>query len=236
MIDGWLAAETDEAAKIPQLKIWIQEENQAKRKQEELRLRKIRAAIAQKTGDTGVVVEEMTALAQAEPAAAKKREALYQIAYAHYTANNFDAALPEFQKLAHLDSGAPDDLAIQSEHLALDILAKKKAFGEALSQARLWTKDARFAGWIRSLPNHASELEDLKKVEIGGVRMGGIAWNQRPGARDFSARLRSQCLNTAILLQRASVGGETWQRSGFDRRFEKDREKRRIGRRTGSFR
>jgi hypothetical protein len=166
MIDGWIAAESDDNAKINQLKIWIQEEKQAGRPKEEQRLRKMRAATAQKTKNYAVVAEEMTELKGFAGSETQKREVIYQVAYARYQNKEYDKCLATFIELAAVPkSRVPDKWAIQSEHLALDILAQRKDYAAVVSQAQLWTKDPRFALWLKEAKDHKDELADIQKVE-----------------------------------------------------------------------
>lgn len=167
MIDGWIAAENDEAAKIKQLQVWIGEEEKGGRTKEAIRLRKIRAASAQKAKDFTVVAEEMSALKGAATGAGEKREAAYQVAYAQYQNKEYDAALPKFKELAVMPAGqyTPDKWAVLSQNLALDILAQKKNYPELIAQAKSWTADARFANWEKNAKDNREEIADVKKVQ-----------------------------------------------------------------------
>lgn len=173
MVDGWLAAESDDGAKLKQLAVWIEEEKQAGNLLEEKRLREMRAATAQKTKDYPVLIVELDALEKLAKTPTEKRERSYQIAYAFYQNKDFAKALPIFQKLSTIPTNTdekiddkPDKWAIQSENLALDILGQQKAYSEVVKQAQLWTRDKRFESWIAALPAHANDLRDLKKVEL----------------------------------------------------------------------
>jgi len=167
MIDGWLAAEKEDAPKINQLKIWIAEEEAAKRDKEAVRLRKIRASLAQKAKDYSIVAEEMSALKPFAEGAAQKRETIYQLAYAQYQNKDYATALPKFLELATIPNGSftPDKWAIQSEHLSLDIMAQKKDYQAVVLQAQKWTKDSRFPMWLATNKEFQSELSDMKKIE-----------------------------------------------------------------------
>lgn len=167
MIDGWLAAETDADAKIKLLKIWIGEEEAAKRDKEAVRLREIRASLAQKVENYPVVAEEMSVL-KTKMEGSQKRVMSYQLAFAQYKNKDFAAALPEFMELATVgaESLAPDKWAIQSQHLALDILASKKDYQGVIAQAQKWTKDSRYNGWLATIRDFRQELTDIRKIEI----------------------------------------------------------------------
>jgi hypothetical protein len=167
MIDGWIAAEKDDATKIKQLHVWIGEEQQAQRMKETVRLRKIRAAVAQKAKDYTVVAEEMTALKDSATGSTEKREAIYQVAYANYLNKDYAAALPKFKELATIPSGkyTPDKWAVQSQNLALDILAHNKDYAGVIAQAKTWTADPRYAGWVKNVKDGRDDVADIKKVE-----------------------------------------------------------------------
>lgn len=165
MVDGWLAAETDPARKLAQLKVWIGEEMlQPTHAQALIQLRETRASVAQKAGHWEIVIEEMAALASFAPAAGKSREYRYLGARAMYEKKDYGAALPVFQGLAQAD---PDALlgeakyGVESENLALDILGLQKKFAEVEVQADAWLKHPH------SSPKIASEMGDLRRIAEG---------------------------------------------------------------------
>lgn len=208
MIDGWLAAETLDLAKLKQLKIWIGEEEQAKRQKEVIRLRKIRASIAQKTKDYTIVAEEMSALKPFAEGAAQKREAIYQIAYAQYLNKDYASALPKFIELATMPAGnfTPDKWSIQSEHLALDIFNQKKDYKALIQQAQAWTKDARYALWSKNVKDHLEELNDIKKVETSAQFEWATSLGNSPEALAIFSKdcmdgvlVPQSCSNTQVL-------------------------------------
>lgn len=167
MIDGWIAAETEDGAKIAQLQTWIGEETKLGHDKEAVRLRKIRAALAQKDKNYDIVAEEMSALKSSAGTASEKREDIYQVAYALYQKKDYANALPKFQKLSAIPSGSytPDKWAIQSENLALDILAQQKDYAAVLTQSRLWSHDPRFATWVKTVKEGRDDLAGVKKIE-----------------------------------------------------------------------
>ncbi|MGZ3721550.1 MAG: tetratricopeptide repeat protein [Bdellovibrionales bacterium] len=208
MIDGWIAAESDDAAKIKQLHVWIGEEEAAKRTKEVIRLRKIRASIAQKTKDFNVVAEEMTALKGFATGATEKREAIYQIAYANYLNKDYVSALPKFVELAAIPAGnvTPDKWAVQGQNLALDILAQKKDYPALIAQAQTWTADARYATWLKTVKENRDEVADIKKVEAKAQFEYATSLGNTPGAlKVFSQNcfeglfLPQSCANAQVL-------------------------------------
>jgi hypothetical protein len=182
MIDGWIAAEKDDTKKSAQLKIWIDEDTQLKLTAEATRLRRLRAAVAQKNKDYAVVTEEMSALQPIVGNSAEKREVQYQIAYSQYQSKNYAQALPAFVALAALPATGntpPDKWAVQSENLALDILAQNKDYRGTLTQAQTWTKDPRFKTWVQS-SGFSKELSDLVTIETSSEFEWASAQSQNP--------------------------------------------------------
>lgn len=137
MIEGWLAAEKDDHRKVDRLVGWITEQPGSRK------LREMRAAAAQRVGNQAVVAAEMAALAALpgiEPA--KVREYHYLQARALYETKDYSAALPLFEELAALGGAKPDQWALQSQHLALDILAQKKDLAGVRRRAEDWATHA----------------------------------------------------------------------------------------------
>ncbi|MBS1986233.1 MAG: hypothetical protein JST16_18890 [Bdellovibrionales bacterium] len=162
-MQGWVAAEPDADKKLTQLAVWIQAEpaNSATQKG----LRELRAAVAQEAQRNDVVADEMKLLAaSAAPGDIKAREHRYIRAKSLYDAGKVDESLLEFQSLATYrapQAPAVDKWAIQSEHLALDILNQKKNYAALLAQARLWTNDSKLA----NDPKLASDVAEIRKIE-----------------------------------------------------------------------
>jgi hypothetical protein len=209
MIDGWLAAETDAAAKVTQLKIWIAEETAAGRGAEAVRLRNMRAGTAQTARMFEIVIEELTELKKQIPAGPKAREMEYQIAYAHYQKKDQAAALPMFAALAAFDeqsAAMPDKWALQSEHLVLNILAESKDFGQVVKQAEAWTKHPKFGSWLANAKDQKDELADIQKIESSARFEWAVGLGQKPEAlavfKDYCDRdrqLPQSCTNAQVL-------------------------------------
>jgi tetratricopeptide (TPR) repeat protein len=182
MIDGWIASEKDDVKKSAQLKIWIAQDTEFKLTSEVARLRRLRAAVAQKNKDYAVVTEEMSALQPMTGSAAEKREVQYQIAYSQYQNKNYEQALPAFVALATMPvngTAAPDKWAVQSQNLALDILGQKKDYRGMLSQVQKWTKNPHFKTWV-STGGFSKELSDLISIETNAEFELASAQAQNP--------------------------------------------------------
>lgn len=174
MIDGWIAAESNPEKKIARLAQWISEPHTQGK--ELIRLREMRASIAQKAKNNAIVAEEMAALTAIAATPAKKREYQYLTARAHYELKNLDQAMPLFQTLSARSSfgNEPDQWAIQSKNLVLDILNQKKDFAQILANAEEWTNDPI----LKRNAKLKDELADIQKIadqakfELAGINRG----------------------------------------------------------------
>jgi hypothetical protein len=138
MIEGWLAAEREDARKIERLAGWVVESPDSRK------LRELRAATAQKAGRHEIVAQEMGALSSlAGVESAKAREYRYLQARALYELKDNAGARPHFEALAAGVAGQkPDAWTTQSRHLLLDILAQAKDLASVAKQAAAWSGDA----------------------------------------------------------------------------------------------
>jgi tetratricopeptide (TPR) repeat protein len=134
MRSGWLAAHDNEEDKLQRLASWIATE---KNPTEMRRYRQERAAIAAKLKNTAVVRAEAHELVKTTDEA-EAREWTYVEAKAAQDLGDETVALGLFQQLA-LKTTNPDKWAVQSQHLALDILNKQKRYQDIATQAALWT-------------------------------------------------------------------------------------------------
>lgn len=169
MMEGWLVAETDHEQKIKQLSKWIPEVSQSGLKADEIKMRQHRAASAKSIKRHDIVIEDMTALIPLVDTKELKTETKYHLAYAYYESGNIEKALPLFQDLAKIDGNSLGTWALKSEHLALDILAKKKAYAEVIEQAKSWTSSPQFAQWSKDNKNPTAELLDIQKIQTEAI-------------------------------------------------------------------
>ncbi len=198
MIDGWLAAETDPSSKISQLKSWIAE---ASAGSDQVRLREFRASIAQKSGALDIVIEEMSALSAT--ASAKSREYRYLWARAHYEKKDFVSALSNFKTLAELGSSAPDQWAIQSQNLALDILGQQKNFAALTTQAQGWLNHSGIAAFAAKNTELARELSDMKKIAIEASFEGASAMAQNASQAGEALSLFAAFCEQGVLTEKS---------------------------------
>jgi len=174
--EGFLASESDPQAKLEKLARWIEEEPNS------IKLREFRASIAQKAGLNDLVSAEMGALA----GLTGSREHKYLQARALYEGKKYDQALPVFRALAQVSSGSPDQWAIQSQNLALDILAMNKSsagFSAVIAQASSWL-DAGWAtiGGNKLNPKLSGELSEMAKIRDQARFEMAVALGETPMA------------------------------------------------------
>ena len=171
LIDGWLAVEPDASRKAAQLAIWIAEEK-AKGKEgkggEEIRLRKIRLSLAQELKDQEMIIFEALALADLLKKLGKEepsRHHRYLAARIYYEQKEYDKAVPLFEALSQQGSQVkmgerPDQWAIQSQNLILDILNTRKQYAQMLKKVNSWAKNPA----LRNDPKFKNELKAMEKV------------------------------------------------------------------------
>lgn len=180
VIEGWLAATSEPEARMSRIQTWLSQRSRFEFSPDEIVfLREFRAAAAQKAKDLNGLVEEMSALAALSEKTgpeSKHREYQYLMARALYEQKKFVEALPVFQALAQAgsaSSGSPDSWAVQSQHLALDVLAQAKDYSAISRQARIWTsnphlvQDAKLAAEVAEMSKVAMEARFEQAVSLG---------------------------------------------------------------------
>lgn len=159
MREGWMAAASDDQMKMERLALWISE---SKGTADERKFRQERAALALKNKNYTVIREEAKALANTTDVA-QKREWTYVEAKAALDSGDDTFALTQFQELAKMNTN-PDKWAVQSQHLALDILNKQKKFSELAAQAATWTTVAALKD--SSVKADVSEMEAARSQAL----------------------------------------------------------------------
>ena len=167
MQQGWLKVEKDVEKKVNQLGKWISEDIKSGFSNGDIRkLRQTRLSLAQKLKKSDIVIEESLAVAELlkkdEKTIEEAREFTYVAAREHYKAKRYSKSLELFLPLADISKRESiDKWAMQSQHLALDILNKRKDFPKIMAQADLWLSSKSF-----------SQNKELKKdfAEISLVR------------------------------------------------------------------
>lgn len=188
VMEGWVAAETDGNAKLAKLKEWTQSTRYNLSANDRLALHELRAGIAQKEKNYAVVAEEMNALLAASPTAAKAAEYRYSLAKAAYDQKDYAKALPLFQALSAegAATGNVDKYAIQSQHLALDILNQQKDLAGIEKQAALWTTNAKLRGNAKV----AADLKEMGEVSEQAEFERAVSLGETP---DALTKFRSFC-------------------------------------------
>ncbi len=158
MMEGWIASEKDPASKTSQLKAWLEDASFALKSEESLKLHEMRAATAQAAKDTPTVIEETRALIGLTQDPAKVREYRYSYARALYESKDYAASLPIFKELAQIEGAQPAQLALESQHLALDVLGLQKDYRAVMQQALTWTARPQLEA------THSRELAEMRAI------------------------------------------------------------------------
>lgn len=210
MRSGWLAAQADDEARLARLATWIQIEKDSK---EVRRYRTDRAAIAAKLKKTEIVRLEAAELAKTTNTA-ESREWSYVEAKAALDLGDDAHALKIFQTLA-LKTENPDKWAVQSQHLALDILNKQKRFQEIAQQAALWTgvsalQNSAYKADVQEMSRVGREASFEYAASLGETpaalaefnrfcQSGEFAEKSCPNARVLAIKLKDQATLVQVL-------------------------------------
>jgi hypothetical protein len=181
VMEGWVAAETDANVQLAKLKEWTTNPRHNLKPADKIALHELRAGLAQKAKNSDVVIEEMQALLATNPAPAKALEYRYALARAAYEKKDYARALPAFQAIASeavAKGGEIDKLAIQSQHLALEILNQQKDLAGLEKQAALWTSNAS----IRANAKLADDLKEMAEASDQAEFEGAVALQSTPEA------------------------------------------------------
>jgi hypothetical protein len=199
IIDGWVAAETDASKKVAQLQAWAVQQGALKSKAQELRLHKLRLAIASKANISAVVVEEAAYLGAQATDVQEKRELLYQQARGLYELKKNDEALALFIQLAKVTKEKPDKTAIFSQNLALDILASQKRFDEVIAQSNSWTKSPAIRALAERDGDLAKEINDMIAISEKSLfeKSSSVAAAPAPTGKKQSAAKLAEAAKSA---------------------------------------
>lgn len=206
MMRGWLAAAPDDGAELARLGEWAAEEEARGEAAMALELRTARLALAERLGDDGAFLEESRVLAERHRAASPGSEEARRLAYAHayklYETGDHDRALPIFGELALPGEDAPDEWAVRSQNLALDVLSKRRDYDGIVARADAWL--ARAGAWKGD--RVAKELEDMRGIRERAAFERAAALGETPEAlaafRGFCRRgafAEKACGNARVL-------------------------------------
>jgi hypothetical protein len=164
MMEGWLAAETNDDLKAAALASWLTSPAFQLSQSTMIQLHETRAAVAQKKKDDAMTAAEMQALSQLVSDPAKKREYRYVYARSLYSLKRNEECLPVFLELADVSSVKPDQWAIQSQNLALDIYGQRKDYDAVALRASAWTQSPVVLAAAQKDAALARELVDMKAI------------------------------------------------------------------------
>jgi hypothetical protein len=184
IMEAWIQANENLDIKLARTKIWLDDAQTVNRFKisaaNQIRLRELRAEIAQKKNDQNLFREEMSVLAKAYSANEKQREARYQIAHSYYNEKNYAQALPIFQELARVEAKSPDKFATLSQNLALDIFNLNGDFSGLTAQADSWlnnptiNKDAKLGAELKEISG-IREAAQFEAAVKGGESASSLA-------------------------------------------------------------
>ncbi|MEK6705629.1 MAG: hypothetical protein AABZ06_07560 [Bdellovibrionota bacterium] len=179
MCEGWLAAESESPAKIDRIKEWLGNQSLKFTESERFKLHETMAALAQQSKNWLLAAEEMRVLSElCDGIHGDCREYAYHQARALYELKDYQKSLPIFTKLAAsaAETGVADKWALQSQHLALDILAQKKEYLLLAEQARSWLKSEK----LRT--TSAKELSEMAQIADQAVFENAVLTADRKSA------------------------------------------------------
>lgn len=176
---GWLKAASNDQTKLDRLGKWIQEDIAANVESDRIiDLRKTRLSIAQKLEKSEVIIAEAGAIAVLAPEA-EKRRFQYIKAHEQYKQKNYNESLPVFVSLAELtENKTPDEWAVKSQNLALDIYNINKNYSAMVSQAKLWTDRSD----LSTSKELAKEITQMSKVAKDAEFERVVSLGQTPEA------------------------------------------------------
>lgn len=163
VMDGWVAVQDKAEVKLKQVEIWrAMQEPLATQKKIVAHLDDLILSLSLELKDWNRVLAVSDRIQRANPKA--PRAVVYQKAKALYELKRTEEALPILKSLAAVDGAAPDQYAIYSQNLALDILAQQNRFDEIQSQASTWTKNSKLLAAVGSDKKLTGEINDMKSI------------------------------------------------------------------------
>lgn len=204
MVDGWLNVEENNDAKIKKLTEYISFSKSQGDTEEEIRLRRIRLSLAQKTKNNEVILVDSKALSEKLEKTDEKRQFSYLYAQTLYKENEVDQALPLFVALANIakEGVKADKWAVLSQNLALDILNQKKDYAGLMAQANTWIsndsigKDKKIAKEIAEMKKVSTQAEFEKAFTLGQTTEALRVFEKFCYAGQF---VKKSCSNVKVL-------------------------------------
>ena len=137
MMEGWLAAETDAAAKMKKIDEWVNGADLGLSKEEQIKLREIRLALAVKGKDSAIIENESAKLSGLVTDPARVREYKYIQSVAIKEQGRVDEAFALLKTWA-LPTAPQDTWTFRGGLMQVDILLDKKTYAEIAKTASEW--------------------------------------------------------------------------------------------------
>lgn len=167
VIDGWVASEKSDEVKLKQFLSWAEQQRTLGNGTLELKLHKWSAALATKLKQTPLIISESRKITALSKNPEDLRQYKYQMARAYYEEKKFELALPLFLELAQISPNQntkPDQIAIFSQNLVMDIYALNNKYDAIIAQSDSWTKNKNLLAVADRDPSLQKELNDFKGV------------------------------------------------------------------------
>ncbi len=137
MIEGWIAAETDSAAKMKKIDEWVNAPDMGLTKEEQIKLREIRLALAVKGKDSAIIEGEAAKLATLVTDPARVREYRYIQSVSIKEQGRVDEAFALLKTWA-LPLEKQDTWTFRGGLMQVDILLDKKLYSEIAQTSSEW--------------------------------------------------------------------------------------------------
>jgi hypothetical protein len=141
MMEGWIAAETDPAAKMKKIEEWVNTPDIGITKAEEIKLREIRLALAVKGKDSAIIEGEAAKLASLVTDPARIREYRYIQSVSIKEQGRVDEAYALLKTWA-LPTAQQDTWTFRGGLMQVDILLDKKVYSEIAKTSGEWADSA----------------------------------------------------------------------------------------------
>lgn len=141
MIEGWLASESDSAAKMKKIDEWVNGPDLGLTKAEQIKLREIRLALAVKGKDSAIIEAESSKLASLVTDPARVREYRYIQSVSIKEQGRTDEVLALLKTWA-VSSAPQDTWTFRGGLMQVDILLEKKVYAEIAQVSGEWADSA----------------------------------------------------------------------------------------------
>ncbi len=164
VISGWLALDYEKSKKLETLRGWRLQQMQLNSRSKEVQISIYEMTLAKENKDWPLVINRADFLIQNVGNSSQKRTYLYQKARAEYEEKAEDLGLSIFVDLASPSMTAPDEIAVFSQNLALDILGEKKQYSQMQIQAEKWLQSPIYQERAERSEAFKKELTNIKGI------------------------------------------------------------------------